>query len=75
MARAFHYLIEIGGAKALIDPVWAEQASPFTWADLSAISRPPAFGSPEIDVILISHDLRHLDYETVLHSRIVTSAG
>lgn len=63
------YLIEIGGIRALIDPVWAERASPFTWAGPQRFYQPPLPLSalPEIDVILISHDhYDHLDYETVL---------
>ncbi len=61
-------LVEIDGARILIDPVWDERAAPVTWAgpkrffpptlDLSAL--------PPIDVVVLSHDhYDHLGARTV----------
>lgn len=62
-------LIEIDGYRVLVDPVWAERASPF--ASLGPKRFHPAplplEELPEIDAVLISHDhYDHLDYETVI---------
>ena len=62
------FLIEIESLNVLIDPVWGERASPFTFAGPKRFFPPVIEISelPEIDVVLISHDhYDHLDYETV----------
>ncbi|MGB5704536.1 MAG: MBL fold metallo-hydrolase, partial [Polyangiales bacterium] len=62
-------LVEIDGYRVLVDPVWAERASPF------ASQGPKRFHAaplpldelPEIDAVVISHDhYDHLDHETVI---------
>lgn len=58
------FLIEIDGRNLLIDPVWAERASPFTWIGPKRFHKPPLpLGDlPPIDAVLISHDhYDHLD--------------
>ena len=63
------FIIELDGARVLIDPVWGERVSPFTWAGPTRFHPPPLPLSalPEIDAVLISHDhYDHLDHETVL---------
>lgn len=62
------FIIEIDGARVLIDPVWGERASPLTWAGPARFHEPPLPLSelPKIDAVLISHDhYDHLDYPTV----------
>ena len=64
------FIIELDELKVLIDPVWSDRASPFTWAGPKRFYAPPLplDDLPAIDVVLISHDhYDHLDYETVLH--------
>ena len=66
------FIIELDELKVLIDPVWSDRASPFTWAGPKRFYAPPLALNelPAIDVVLISHDhYDHLDYETVLHLR------
>jgi Beta-lactamase superfamily domain len=51
-------LLEIDGARVLIDPVWDERASPVTWAGPKRFY-PPTIGLeqlPQLDAVLISHD-------------------
>jgi L-ascorbate metabolism protein UlaG (beta-lactamase superfamily) len=65
-------LIEIDGSRVLIDPVWGDRASPFTWAGPERFYPPPLAldDLPAIDAVLISHDhYDHLDYATVLKMR------
>ncbi|MEC8049150.1 MAG: MBL fold metallo-hydrolase [Myxococcota bacterium] len=62
------FLVEIDGVRTLIDPIWSERASPFTWAGPKRFYAPPlAFDDlPHIDAIIISHDhYDHLDRPTV----------
>lgn len=57
-------LVEIDGARVLIDPVFGERASPFSFAGPRRWYAPPLPLSelPRIDVIVISHDhYDHLD--------------
>ena len=63
------FLVEIDGVRTLIDPIWSERASPFTWAGPKRFYAPPlAFDDlPHIDAIIISHDhYDHLDRPTVV---------
>ena len=65
-------LVELDGTRLLIDPVWGERASPFTWIGPRRFFKPPlALGDlPRIDAVLISHDhYDHLDYSTVRRLR------
>lgn len=57
-------LVELDGRRLLIDPVWGERASPFSFAGPKRWYAPPLplEELPEIDAILISHDhYDHLD--------------
>ncbi|XXF76204.1 MBL fold metallo-hydrolase [Myxococcaceae bacterium GXIMD 01537] len=61
-------LIEIDGQRVLVDPVWGERASPFTWAGPARWYAPPLplQELPDIDAVIISHDhYDHLDVPTV----------
>jgi L-ascorbate metabolism protein UlaG (beta-lactamase superfamily) len=65
-------LVEIDGRRVLIDPVWGERASPFSWAGPVRYYAPPLplEDLPELDAVVISHDhYDHLDYRTVLRMR------
>jgi L-ascorbate metabolism protein UlaG (beta-lactamase superfamily) len=55
-------LIEIDGMRVLVDPVWDERASPFTFMGPKRFFQPTMAlkDLPKIDVILISHD--HYDH-------------
>lgn len=64
------YLIQIEGKNILVDPVFSERTSPFTFLgsknfEGTDIVKPEDF--PELDVVLITHDhYDHLDYPTIL---------
>ena len=61
-------LIEIDGLRILVDPVWSERASPFSWAGPARFYAPPIALDelPPIDAVVISHDhYDHLDHETI----------
>jgi L-ascorbate metabolism protein UlaG (beta-lactamase superfamily) len=61
-------LIEIDGLRVLIDPVWGERTSPFTWVGPKRFYAPPLALAdvPRLDAVLISHDhYDHLDYPTI----------
>lgn len=80
-------LIEIDGLRVLIDPVWDNRASPFSWAGPKRFfpAPLPLDQLPTIDVVLISHD--HYDHlgkrtiqqlnqlESTKHARWLTSLG
>jgi len=62
------FLVEIDGVRTLVDPVWSERASPFSWAG------PKRFYAPltsidsvlPLDAVVISHDhYDHLDRQSV----------
>ncbi|HEX2781490.1 MAG TPA: MBL fold metallo-hydrolase [Gemmatimonadaceae bacterium] len=61
-------LLQLGGMNVLIDPMWGERASPFTWAGPRRLVSPavPLESLPPLDVVLLSHDhYDHLDAPTV----------
>jgi L-ascorbate metabolism protein UlaG (beta-lactamase superfamily) len=61
-------LVEIDGARILIDPVWDKRASPFNWSGPKRFFAPPLAleDLPPLDVVLISHDhFDHLGKETM----------
>jgi L-ascorbate metabolism protein UlaG (beta-lactamase superfamily) len=61
-------LLDIDGQRLLIDPVFCERSSPFSFAGPSRFypSPLPLAELPRVDAILISHDhYDHLDTETV----------
>jgi L-ascorbate metabolism protein UlaG (beta-lactamase superfamily) len=61
-------LIELDGVNLLIDPVWGERASPFSWLGPKRWFDPPLAieNLPRIDAVLISHDhYDHLDRPTI----------
>ena len=61
-------LLEIDGRRILIDPVWGERASPFTFLGPERFFAPPLplAELPSVDAVVISHDhYDHLDMPTV----------
>jgi len=61
-------LIEIDGIRVLVDPVWEQRASPFSFMGPKRFFEPtiPLQSLPRIDVVLISHDhYDHLGADTV----------
>lgn len=80
-------LLEIGGVRLLIDPVWDERAAPTRWVGPKRFFAPtlPLREMPAIDAVLISHDhydhlgkatIRHLStLEAVAGAQWVTSLG
>jgi L-ascorbate metabolism protein UlaG (beta-lactamase superfamily) len=62
-------LLEIDGQRVLIDPIFGERASPFSFAGPKRFYPPPLpiAELPPLDAIVISHDhYDHLDHQTVL---------
>ena len=62
------FLLQIGSINILLDPIWSERASPFSFAGPKRIVSPGVeFDSlPPIDLVLLSHDhYDHLDRTTV----------
>jgi glyoxylase-like metal-dependent hydrolase (beta-lactamase superfamily II) len=60
-------IVEIDGRRFLIDPVWAERASPLPFVGPKRFFAPPlALGElPPLDAVLLSHDhYDHLDRRT-----------
>jgi L-ascorbate metabolism protein UlaG (beta-lactamase superfamily) len=55
-------LLEIDGARVLIDPVWEQRVAPFEWAGPKRFFAPPLRleEMPRIDIVLLSHD--HYDH-------------
>src|SRR6478735_3108326 len=68
------FLYQVGGLNLLIDPVYSERASPFSFIGPKRVNAPGvAFDDlPAIDAVLITHNhYDHLDIETLarLHQR------
>lgn len=67
-------LVDLDGARLLIDPVWGERASPWSSTGPARFYAPPLALEelPQIDAVIISHDhYDHLDYQTVSRMREV----
>ncbi len=65
-------LIELDGARFLVDPIWGERSSPFTWVGPERWYPPPIAleNLPDVDAVIISHDhYDHLDYPTMVRMR------
>lgn len=61
-------IVEMDGARILIDPVWNERASPTTWSGPKRFFPAPLKLSqlPPIDAVILSHDhYDHLGAETI----------
>jgi L-ascorbate metabolism protein UlaG (beta-lactamase superfamily) len=61
-------LLEVDGARVLVDPVWGERASPVSFAGPRRWFAPPLAldALPDVDAVVISHDhYDHLDVPTV----------
>ena len=61
-------LLEIDGRRVLVDPVWGERASPFTFIGPRRFYAPPLALAelPPVDVVVLSHDhYDHLDLPTM----------
>lgn len=78
------FLIQTGGVNLLVDPVWAERASPVSFIGPRRVNAPGiAFDAlPPIDVVLVTHNhYDHLDVSTLARlvathrPRIVTALG
>ena len=72
-------LIEIDGMRVLVDPVWDQRASPFTFMGPKRFFAPTISLEllPKLDVVLISHDhYDHLGAQTVKRlAKTETAAG
>ncbi|HSM93728.1 MAG TPA: MBL fold metallo-hydrolase [Anaeromyxobacteraceae bacterium] len=61
-------LVELDGRRVLIDPVWGERASPFSFLGPRRFFAPPLplEQVPAVDAVVISHDhFDHLDMPTI----------
>ena len=61
-------LLEIDGARILIDPIWEKRAAPYEWAGPQRFFAPPLAldDLPPIDIVIVSHDhFDHLGANTV----------
>ena len=61
-------LIQTHGVNILIDPVWSDRASPFSFAGPKRVNAPGVLIAdlPPIDVVLVSHNhYDHLDLDTL----------
>ena len=61
-------LLELDGARVLVDPVWGDRVSPSPLVGPTRLHQPPVplAALPQVDVVLISHDhYDHLDLPTV----------
>lgn len=77
-------LIQVAGLNILIDPVWSERASPFSFIGPRRVNDPgvPFDALPPIDVVLVSHNhYDHLDLATLSalatehRPRVITPLG
>src|SRR6201992_992853 len=78
------WLIQAAGLNILVDPVWSERVSPFSWAGPKRHNDPGiAFDKlPDIDIVLVSHGhYDHLDLATLsrlaakFSPRVITPLG
>ena len=78
------YLIQTRGRSVLVDPVWGERVSPFSFLGPKRVNAPGiAFDDlPKIDAVLVTHNhYDHMDVETIgrlwqrFRPRIVTPLG
>ncbi|MES2750387.1 MAG: MBL fold metallo-hydrolase [Pseudomonadota bacterium] len=78
------WLIQTAGLNILVDPVWSERCSPFTFAGPKRVNDPGiAFDAlPPIDAVLVSHGhYDHLDVRTLsklaakFSPRVITPLG
>ncbi len=78
------FLIQTRGRNILIDPVWVDRASPFTFAGPKRVNPPGiAFAHlPKIDAVLVTHNhYDHMDTRTIAQlwrrdrPRVVTPLG
>lgn len=78
------FLIQVDGLNILTDPIWAERASPFTWAGPKRVKFPgiKIEDLPRIHAVVISHNhYDHLDINTMRtifgghHPKIFTPLG
>ncbi len=61
-------LVEVDGRRVLVDPVWGERASPFSWMGPRRFLAPllPLEEVPHVDAVVVSHDhYDHLDMPTI----------
>ena len=77
-------LVQTGGLNVLLDPVWSERASPFSFAGPKRVRDPgiPFEKLPPIDLVLVSHcHYDHLDLATLSrlaadhNPRVITPLG
>jgi L-ascorbate metabolism protein UlaG (beta-lactamase superfamily) len=62
------FLIQMDGHNILVDPVWAERSSPFSWAGPKRHTRPglDLDTLPPLDAVLLSHNhYDHMDASTL----------
>jgi L-ascorbate metabolism protein UlaG (beta-lactamase superfamily) len=78
------WLIQTAGLNILVDPVWSDRVSPFSWAGPKRHNDPGvAFDKlPDIDIVLVSHGhYDHLDLATLsrvaarFSPRVITPLG
>jgi L-ascorbate metabolism protein UlaG (beta-lactamase superfamily) len=78
------FLIQTRGRNVLIDPVWAERASPLTFVGPKRVNAPGiAFDNlPSIDAVLVTHNhYDHMDVDTIarlwqrFRPRVITPLG
>lgn len=61
-------LLEIDGTNVVVDPLWSERASPFSWLGPKRWYAPPASIDelPRVDAVIVSHDhYDHLDRASI----------
>lgn len=62
------FILDVEGARFLVDPVWSKRASPWGWLGPKRFFEPPLplAELPRIDAVLLSHDhYDHLDEGTI----------